>query len=94
MAYPEPQVEIMQLDLSTILSQAQRPKKQKKAKIKSIIYKDESGSRIAEIVIPLEKVAREQLRAKDYAISTVDLGPATRTERVDEFKGSVTSILE
>jgi len=87
-------VEIMQLDLSTIMSQAQKPKKQKKAKIQSRIYKDESGSRIAEIAVPPADTAREHVREEDYVISIVDLGPTTCAQRVDDFKDSITSILE
>jgi len=94
MVYPEPQIEVMKIDLSTILSQAQKPQKQKRAKVQSRIYQSESGSRIVEVAVPLADVARDQVRAEDYVISAIDLGPTTRAQRVDDFKGSVTSILK
>jgi len=84
----------MKLDLSAILSQAQKSKKQKKAKVQSRIYKDATGSRIVEVAVPPANADREQVRAEDYTITTINLGPAMRTQRVDDFKDSISSILE
>jgi len=54
-------VEIVELNLDNFLAKMEKPKKKKKVKVQSRIYKDALGSRIVEVDIPPTQANKEDV---------------------------------
>lgn len=80
--------------LEAILAQAQvKTREKKKPKVKSHITTYTSSSQILQITTPPANKDARTLQSKDYQVTTINLGLASRAQKVDDFQGSITTIL-
>ena len=45
------------------------------------------------VAVPPEQGNKEDIRPKDYTFTRINLGPTSKEQEIEEFKGSVSSIL-
>lgn len=77
-----------------ILDQAQVKTQDKmKPKVISHITIDMLGSWILQVATPLVDKDVEKIQARDYQVMTINIGPASKAQKIGEFQGSITTIL-
>lgn len=79
-------------DMADFLARLETVAAKKLAKVFSTIQKDEIGRCTMQIAVLIVDKSKEDITPQEYAITTVDLGPTTKGQEVEDLDNSVASI--
>lgn len=76
-------------DLEDFLNRIGKIVEKKQAKKYSKITKESSGFQLVQVVIPKVNTTKDDITLEEYEVTTVDLGPTTKEQEIEEFDESV-----
>lgn len=79
--------------LDELLANIRKGKGKKKAKVISKIERDETNSRVIHIATPAPDKNMDDVTRIDYNVQTINLGPTSMEQDIEEYEGSSAVIL-
>lgn len=79
-------------DMVDFLARLETVAVRKPTKMFSTIQRDETSHRMVQIAVPTMFKSKEDIAPQEYAITTVDLGPTTKSQKIEDLDNSIMSI--